>query len=93
MTVSTFHRIHQKRAGKKCRPAAYEDVEVVQIDDDSDDDDFDEDELPNTCNLLPNTCDFTPAANKKDNTSDESSDGGETVLESQEQDLLLSSDS
>jgi hypothetical protein len=57
-----------------------------------DDDDFDDDEPPNACDLLPNTCDFTPAAKKKDSTSDESSDGGETVLASQEQDLLLSSD-
>jgi hypothetical protein len=75
---------------KKSRPVADEDVEVVQILDDDDDDDLlDED-------LLPKTCDFTPAAkqkNKDRSTSDESSDGGETVLGSQEQDLLLSSDS
>jgi hypothetical protein len=70
---------------KKSRTVADEDVEVVQILDD-DDDDLDD--------LLPNTCDFTPAAKqKKDSTSDESLDGGETVLGSQEQDLLLSSDS
>jgi hypothetical protein len=69
---------------KKSRPVADEDVEVIQILDD-DDDDLD--------GLLPNTCDFTPAAKKKDSTSDESSDGGETILGSQEQDLLLSSDS
>jgi hypothetical protein len=80
---------------KKSRPVAaarHEDIEVVQIDDD-DDDLEDNDEPPNTCDL-PNTCDFTPpAAKKKDSRSDESSDGGETVLGSEEQDLLLSSDS
>jgi hypothetical protein len=78
---------------KKSRPVAarHEDIEVVQIDDD--DDDLDDDEPPNTCDL-PNTCDFTPpAAKKKDSRSDESSDGGETVLGSEEQDLFLSSDS
>jgi hypothetical protein len=65
---------------KKSRPpAADEDVEVTQIDDD-DDDDFDEDESPNICDLLSNTCDFTPAANKKESPSNESSDGGETIL-------------
>jgi hypothetical protein len=74
---------------KKSRPVADEDVEVVQILDDDDDDDLLEEDL------LPNTCDFTPAAKQKKDrsTSDESSDGGETVLGSQEQDLLLSSDS
>jgi hypothetical protein len=82
---------HSQNRPKKSRPAADEDVEVVQIDDD--DDDFDDHESPNTCDLLPNTCDFTPAAKKKDSTSDKSSDGGETVLGSQEQDLLLSSGS
>jgi hypothetical protein len=76
---------------KKSRPVADEDIEVVQIDDD--DDDLDNNEPPNTCDLLPNMCDFTPAAERKDSTSDKSSDGGETVLGSQEQDLLLSSDS
>jgi hypothetical protein len=84
--------LSQNEPPKKNRVAAHGDIEVVEIDDD--DDNFEDDEASNTSDLLPNTCDFTPAAKKRDGTSDESSDGGETVLGSpQEQDLLLSSDS
>jgi hypothetical protein len=79
--------LSQNRPKKTSRPVADEDVEVVHILDDDDEDLED---------LLPNTCDFTPpaATKKKDGRSDESSDGGETILVgSEEQDLLLSSDS
>jgi hypothetical protein len=80
---------------KKRRSAADDDVEVVEILTDDDDDES----AKKTCNL-PNTCDFafpkkelfTPSA-KKGNSNSEESDGGETVLGSQEEDLLLSSDS
>jgi hypothetical protein len=81
---------------KKRRSAAKDDdVEVVEILTDDDDDDS----VKKTCDL-PNTCDFafpkkelfTPSA-KKGNTNSDESDGGETVLGSQEEDLLQSSDS
>jgi hypothetical protein len=81
----------------KCRrSAADDDIEVVEILTDDDDDDS----AKKTCDL-PNTCDFafaarkelfTPSLKKGDGKTEES-DGGETVLESQEEDLLLSSDS
>jgi hypothetical protein len=82
---------------KKSRSAAHDDVEVVEIL--TDDDDDDDESAKKTCDL-PNTCDFafpkkelfTPSAKKGDSNSKES-DGGETVLGSQEEDLLLSSDS
>jgi hypothetical protein len=75
---------------KKRRSAADDDIEVVEILTDDDESAKKNCDLPNTCDFaFPRKELFTPSGKKGERNS-EKSDGGETVLGSQEEDLLSS---